>query len=377
MTFYDVHRQYPWKDMQASIMSKTENDVVRALNKHRRDLDDFMALVSPAADAYLEQMATISQKLTQKRFGKTIQFYVPLYLSNECTNQCVYCGFNIKNKMPRTTLDFSQIQAEVEAIKTLGFGHVLLVTGEHPGNCGPQFLKDVIRLIRNDFHSISAEIAPLPVGTYQQLISEGLNAVYIYQETYNPESYTKYHPGGPKANFRNRLETPDRLGMAGIYKTGLGVLLGLEDWRTDSFFAALHLRYLQKKYWRTKYSISLPRLKPTMAAFMPQYPVGERQLLHLILAFRIFDEEVELSLSTRETAQFRDKVFGLGITLMSAGSKTVPGGYANRINDLEQFAVHDNRPAHVIREVLKSNGYEVVWKDWDQCMQIIPGKNDD
>jgi len=368
-TFYDVHQQYSWKDVRASIMAKTGKDVEAAIATTRRNLEDFKALVSPAAERHLEEMARLSQQLTQKRFGKTMQFYVPLYLSNECTNQCVYCGFNSNNRVDRVTLTRDQIMEEVIAIKELGFEHILLVTGEHPKNCGFRYLKEVIRLIRPHFHCISAEVAPMSAEEYRSLIEEGLHAVYIYQETYNQSRYPVYHPGGKKADFRFRLETPDRLGMAGIYKTGLGWLLGLEDWRTEGFFAALHIRYLEKKYWKSKYSISFPRLRPFPGGFAPNNPASDRNLLQLILAFRIFDEELELSLSTRETPVFRDNVFSLGITLMSAGSKTVPGGYARQINELEQFAVIDNRPAHTVRAVIEEQGYEVVWKDWDQSLQ--------
>ncbi|HAJ99692.1 MAG TPA: 2-iminoacetate synthase ThiH [Bacteroidales bacterium] len=369
-TFYDVHRQYDWEEVKASILAKTEQDVLVALGKPYRNIEDFKALVSPAAERHLEEMAKLSQQLTQKRFGKTIQFYVPLYLSNDCTNQCVYCGFNSNNRVGRVTLNHDQIIEEINAIKALGFEHILLVTGEHPKNCGFKYLKEAIRLIRPHFHCISAEVAPMSTEEYRTMYEEGLYAVYIYQETYSQTRYPEYHPGGVKANFRYRLETPDRLGMAGIHKIGLGCLLGLEDWRTEGFFAAMHIRYLEKKYWKSKYSISFPRLRHFPGSFEPNYLVTDRNLLQLILAFRIFDQELELSLSTRETPVFRDNVFSLGITLMSAGSKTVPGGYAKQISEVEQFAVIDNRPAQVVREAIEKQGYEVIWKDWDQSLQF-------
>lgn len=367
-TFYDFKQQFDWNTVRDSIMSKTQNDVIAALSKQKRTLEDFKALVSPAADSQLEEMAKISHYLTRKRFGNTIQFYVPLYLSNACTNQCVYCGFNTSNMVHRVTLTPTQVLDEVKAIKDLGFGHILLVTGEHPAQSGFEYMKEIVALIRPHFHSVSAEIAPMQVNEYLGLIQEGLDAVYIYQETYHEANYRLYHPGGKKADFRYRLETPDRLGMAGIYKTGLGFLVGLEDWRTEAFFAALHIHYLEKKYWRTRYSLSLPRLRPYTGQFAPKHPATDRNLLQLILAFRIYNEELELSLSTRETPTFRNNIFSLGITLMSAGSKTTPGGYANKINDLEQFSVNDDRTAQEVQDMVKSHGYEVVWKDWDQCM---------
>ena len=369
MSFSDVLKNYNWDSVKKSIYSKSGNDVERALAKDYPDAEDFKALVSPAAAHFLEQMAMKSHHLTQKRFGKTIQLYIPLYLSNECMNQCVYCGFNSENKINRITLNDNQILSEVEAIKSFGYEHILLVTGDYPEKVNPGYFKNAIRLIKPYFSQISLEVQPLEQHEYEELISLGLHTVYVYQETYNRQRYPLYHPKGKKADFLFRLETPDRLGRAGIHKTGLGSLLGLEDWRTDSFFTALHLRYLEQTYWKTKYSISFPRLRPHMGQFNPQSPISERELVQLITAFRLYDEDVELSVSTRESRTFRDNSIRLGITCMSAGSRTNPGGYANCENALEQFEVHDNRPPQEVARIIRENGYEAVWKDWDTCLQ--------
>ena len=363
-THYDTLN---WDATKESIYAKTTLDVVSALNKKtKRTLEDFKALISPAAAPYLEQMAQLSHALTLKRFGKTLQMYVPLYLSNECQNICTYCGFSMDNKVPRKTLNDAEILKEVEILKENGFDHVLLVTGEANRTVGVPYLKKVIQLIRPYFSNISIEVQPLEAEEYAELKEEGLHAVYVYQETYNTEDYKKHHPKGKKSNFDWRVNTPDRLGEATIHKIGLGVLIGLEDWRTDSFMCATHLNYLERKYWQTKYSISFPRLRPFSGGLDPKVEMTDKEFVQLICAYRIFNEELELSLSTRESERFRDNVVKLGFTSLSAGSKTEPGGYAANDQALEQFEISDERSPRTMETMLKNKGYEVVWKDWDR-----------
>ncbi len=364
-SFQDLFDQYNWDDTLESILQKSESDVLRALGKANRDLEDFKALISPAASGYLEDMAHLSQQLTKKRFGNTIQIYSPMYLSNECQNICTYCGFSMTNQIPRRTLTDAEIIKEVEYIKSKGYDHILLVTGEANKTVGVEYLKNAIRLVRPYFVNISIEVQPLTQEEYEALIAEGLFAVLVYQETYHREEYKVHHPKGRKSNFDYRLETPDRLGRAGIHKIGLGALFGLEDWRADSFFAALHLKYLQKTYWRTKYSISFPRLRPFSGGLDPKVEMTDRDLVQLICAYRILDEDVELSLSTRESESFRNNMVKLGVTTVSAESKTNPGGYVVEPQSLEQFEISDERPTEEIADMIKSQGLEVVWKDWD------------
>ncbi len=368
--FYQKLQKYDWDNILNQIYSRTENDVKQALAKERLTIHDFQALISPAAEPYLELMAQKSMQITQKRFGKTIQMYIPLYISNACTNSCVYCGFNRNNKFDRTILALNEIMEEAAIIKNMGFKHILLVTGEDEKHCGASYIKEIIEELNQDFSHISIEVQPLASSEYKKMKEYGLNTVYIYQETYNEQQYPEYHPDGKKADFQYRLSTPERIGEAGVHKTGLGCLLGLEDWRTDSFFTALHLQFLEKHYWKTKYCISFPRLRPHVGAFQPKHPVTEKNLLQLICAYRLFNEYVEISLSTRESPKFRDHMLKLGITSFSAGSKTNPGGYANDEGHLEQFAVHDSRHPSEIAEMIQQNGYEVVWKDWDYYMQL-------
>lgn len=365
MSYKKVFDTYNFEEVKKSIYSKTEADVRNALTISKRTLEDFKALISPAALPYLEQMAALSRSITQKRFGKTIQMYVPMYLSNECQNICTYCGFSLHNKIKRTTLTNKQIIQEAEAIKKMGFEHLLIVTGEST-LVETSYMVDAISILRNYFSQISIEVQPLDTEDYIKTKYAGVNGVFIYQETYNNDNYRLHHTKGKKSNFYYRLETPDRIGKALIHKIGLGVLLGLEDWRTDSFFTALHLNYLEKKYWQTKYSISFPRLRPAQGVIEKEKVMNDKELVQLICAYRIFNEELELSLSTRESESFRNNLLQLGITSMSAGSKTNPGGYSLEQKSLEQFEINDDRSPAEIAEIIKKQGYEPVWKDWDK-----------
>lgn len=367
-SFRDCFEQYQWTEVKDTIYGKTRIDVEEALHKSVRNLEDFKALISPAALPYLEPMAKISQILTQKRFGKTIQMYIPLYLSNECNNICTYCGFSLDNKIRRKTLSPIEIMQEVGIIKNMGYDHILLVSGEANLTVGVDYFKQVLNLVRPHFSHISMEVQPLDQGDYEELIPLGLNTVLVYQETYHQADYKKHHPKGKKSNFWYRLETPDRLGKANIHKMGLGVLIGLEDWRTDNFFTALHLDYLEKAYWQTKYSLSFPRLRPFSGGLEPKMVMSDKELVQLICAYRIFNEEVELSISTRESESFRNNIIPLGVTSMSAGSKTNPGGYYADVESLEQFEISDERSPKQIAEIISDKGYEPVWKDWDNFM---------
>lgn len=368
--FKEVFDRYSWDNVQQSIYNKTAADVEKALNSTKKTPEDFKALISPAAVPYLEQMAQYSQHITRKRFGKTVQLYAPLYLSNECQNICTYCGFSLDNQIRRKTLSPIEIMQEAEYLKSQGFGHVLLVTGEATKTVGVEYLKSAIRLLRPHFANISIEVQPLDEDDYKTLVEEGLYAVLVYQETYHKDNYKDYHPKGKKSNFDYRLATPDRLGNAGIHKIGLGVLIGLEDWRTDNFFTALHVNYLERQFWQTRYSISFPRLRPATGLIEPKVAITDKELVQLICAWRIYNEEIELSISTRENEHFRDHIIKLGATTMSAGSKTNPGGYTVEQESLEQFEIDDSRTVADIKQMIERSGYKPVWKDWEKFTAI-------
>lgn len=364
MTFTEVFKTLDWDQIYLSIHSKTSADVERALAKTRLNLEDFKALISPAAEPYIEQMAQRSYALTRQRFGHNINFYIPLYLSNLCANACTYCGFSMENKIKRRTLDQSEVEAEVEAIKAMNFDSVLLVTGEHETKVGMNYFRTMLPVIKKQFSYLAMEVQPLDQDDYRELKTLGLDAVMVYQETYHPSTYAKHHLRGNKQDFYYRLETPDRVAKAGVDKIGIGALIGLEDWRTDCLFTAAHLQYLEKQYWTSRYSISFPRLRPCEGALQPKSVMTDKQLVQLICAFRLFNHDVELSLSTREQPSFRDNVLPLGVTHISAASKTQPGGYANSEVELEQFAISDERSVEEVVKSVQQRGYEAVWTDW-------------
>jgi len=365
--FYDEIKKYDWDDTTRCIASKTARDVEIALGKEKLDVDDFMALISPAAVPYIEQMAQMSRRITQERFGKTISMYIPLYITNACTNACVYCGFNHNNPFERTILTMDQIEQECRAIRRLGpFENLLIVTGEYPSKAGVDYLEQALHTCRPYFNNLTIEVMPMKSESYYRLTRSGLNGVVCFQETYNEANYKKYHPRGMKSIFDWRLNGYDRMGQAGVHKIGMGVLIGLEDWRTDVVMMARHLRYLRKNYWKTKYSVNFPRMRPSEGHFQPNVVMSDKELAQLTFAFRIFDHDVDISYSTRENPAFRDNMMQLGVTSMSAGSKTDPGGYSVAPESLEQFTVSDERTPREVADRIRELGYEVVWKDWDK-----------
>ncbi|MCH5215841.1 MAG: 2-iminoacetate synthase ThiH [Muribaculaceae bacterium] len=365
--FSDELKKYDWEETTRTIMAMTPEDVKRAISADRLSDWDFMALVSPAASDFLEQMAQKSRNLTEQRFGKTISMFIPMYITNSCTNSCVYCGFNCHNKFDRVILTPEQIEAECIAIKKLGpFENLLIVTGENPVKAGTDYIEKALQVCRPYFSNLTIEVMPLSTEDYKRLTLSGLNGVVCFQETYNRDNYKKYHPAGMKSNFEWRCNGFDRMGQAGVHKIGLGVLIGLEDWRTDVTMMARHLLYLRKNYWQTKYSVNFPRMRPSESGFQPNVVMSDRELAQLTFAFRIFDPDVDISYSTRENHEFRNNMATLGVTTMSAGSKTDPGGYATYPTSLEQFAISDGTSPADVAAHLKAFGREPVWKDWDR-----------
>lgn len=373
--FSDELKKYDWDDTTARIMSMTAADVERALAKERLDDHDFMALVSPAAAPFIERMARRSRDVTERRFGKTISMFIPLYITNSCTNSCVYCGFNHHNKFKRVILTPEEIERECRAIKALGpFENLLLVTGENPRLAGTDYIERALQVCRPYFSNLTIEVMPLPAEDYARLTRSGLNGVVCFQETYHRERYKVYHPAGMKSNFEWRLDGFDRMGQAGVHKIGMGVLIGLEDWRTDVTMMARHLAYLRKTYWRTKYSVNFPRMRPSESGFQPNVVMSDRELAQVTFAFRIYDPDVDISYSTRENHAFRNNMATLGVTTMSAGSRTEPGGYATHVDSLEQFAISDDASPDKVAADLKALGREPVWKDWDRVFDLADAR---
>ena len=365
MSFYDVIRGYDWDETGRDIKSRTGTDVERALSARRANLDDFMCLLSPAAEPYLEEMARGAQRLTQQRFGKVISLFAPLYLSNVCTNGCIYCGFNAHNPVERVTLTVDQAAAEARCIRSMGFRHVLLLTGEAPKVAPVEYIEEAVERIRPQFSSIGIEVFPMDTESYRRLIRSGVDNLVVFQETYNERRYPDFHPKGKKRDYRWRLETPDRGGDAGFRRLGLGALLGLDDWRVEGFFTGLHASHLLRTHWKSQVTISFPRLRPSAGGFDPPAPVSDFHFVQLLAALRLFLPDAGFTLSTREPASLRDHLIPLGITSMSAGSRTDPGGYSHTAEAEAQFEIADDRPPEVVAGVISSKGYEPVWKDWD------------
>lgn len=369
MEFYDSIKELVWDEVTNSIYTKTDIDVRRALNKEILNIEDFKALISPAAEKYLEPMAQLARHYTQQRFGKVILLYIPMYLSNECSNHCIYCGFNHNNAISRKTLTDDEIMEEIEVIKNMGYDNILLLTGESPKNVGVDYIEHAIKLCRNHFAAINLEVFPMKTEEYKRMADAGCNSVYIYQETYNKERYKIYHPKGMKSHYDWRLQTPERIAQAGIHRVGMGALIGLEEWRTEMTYLAMHLKFMTKNYWQTKYSLSFPRMRPAAGGYQPNFLMSERQFAQALWAFRIFDHDVEISMSTRETKNIRDHFITLGVTSVSAGSHTDPGGYAHPNTELEQFHINDDRNPKVMEQMIRAQGYDVIYKDWDRTLK--------
>lgn len=303
--FADEIGNFDWDETIRIVENATEADVRRVLAKARRNVkpltpEEFAILISPTADPFLEEMAQLSRHFTLERFGKTISMYIPMYVSNACTNKCVYCGFNHDNPFTRTTLTPDQVENECKAIKKLGpFENLLVVSGEYPSLCGVEYLEKVLHRCRPYFHNLTIEVQPMKAADYYRLTESGLNGVVCFQETYHREAYKKYHPRGMKSHFDWRLNGFDRMGEAGVHKIGMGVLLGLEDWRADTIMMARHLRYLQKRYWRSRFSVNFPRMRPSESGYQPKVIINDRELARLTFAFRIFDHDIDISLDRK------------------------------------------------------------------------------
>ena len=369
--FADIIDTYNWEEIINKVENATIDEVDSVLKKASFNFsalsaEDLGIMLSPAAGARLEEMAQLSKSITDKRFGKNISLYIPMYVGNACTNKCVYCGFNHDNDFSRTILSLKEVEEECKSIKKLGpFQNLLIVAGEYPSKCGVDYLEEVLKTCRPYFHNLTLEVQPMKSADYYRLTQSGLNGVVCFQETYNRKAYSKYHPRGMKSHYDWRLNGFDRMGEAGLHKIGLGALLGLEDWRGEAVMMGYHLRYLQKKYWRSKFSINFPRLRPSESGFMPNFIVTDKDIVQLSCAFRIFDPDIDISFSTREKSQFRDALMGLGMTSISAGSRTEPGGYTHPAIALEQFEISDDRHPKHVEEAIKLKGYQPVWKDWD------------
>jgi 2-iminoacetate synthase len=370
--FSDTWAQYDFVAVSKAIAGVTTQDVEQVLAKTELSVQDLPVLFSEAAGAYLEPMAQRAARLTKERFGNTILLYAPLYLSNECGNSCLYCGFSAKNtSITRRTLTMAEAEAELQAIANMGIRHMLLLTGEAPAKANLDYIEEAVRLSRKYATFTGIEIYPLDVDSYARLVAAGADGLTVYQETYDSVSYAEIHPAGKKRDMQWRLDAPDRGAQAGMRTLGVGPLLGLSAPRTDAFFAALHADYLMKKYWHTAVTISLPRIRAAAGCAVTPQDVPDRLFVQFMTAIRLALPDVGFVVSTREVPEFRDNILGLGVTQMSAASATEPGGYTAKDISTAQFQVEDSRSVADFSQMLLSKGYEPVTKDWDEGLKEL------
>jgi len=364
------------------------------------ELRAFRLLLEPCSDRELEELARRSASVTRRHFGRTMRMFAPLYLSNECVNSCAYCGFSRDNAILRVTLEIEQVAAEARHLAAEGFRNVLLVAGEHPKFVSGVYLQRCLERLSPEIPGLSLEVAPMETEEYIPLVAAGAEGLVVYQETYDRAVYPELHTAGPKKDYDWRLDAPERAHAAGFRRLGIGVLFGLSDWRGEALALAAHLVHLQRVCWTSQLTVSLPRLRPAAGSFEPRFPFDDRDITQLICALRVTFPQVGIVLSTREPAPLRDALAPLGITMMSAGSHTEPGGYtgqgADRLHQTvkgrkieatcgstsatEQFAISDDRAPAEVAGMLKSRGLEPVWKDWDASIlekDEVRGTNDE
>jgi 2-iminoacetate synthase len=351
----------------------------------------FEHLIAPKSGQELEAMAQTSHSLTLQNFGRTMRLFAPLYLSNECINNCRYCGFSRDNSILRVTLGVDEVFVEAQHLARQGFRQILLVAGEHPKFVSRDYLAECVRALAQDFSSISIEVGPMEREDYVPIVEAGAEGLVVYQETYNRAVYAEMHTAGPKRDFNFRLDCAERGYAAGFRRLGIGALIGLSRWQDEAIALAAHLEHLFKHCWQAQISVSLPRLRPAAGGFRPLFSMTDRELAQLVCALRITFPQLGIVLSTRECAPLRDSLALIGVTMMSAGSHTEPGGYtqqgrehlhrtvrgrivAPEFQDGEdqlatgQFEINDERSAAEIVAVLRRRGLEPVWKDWDQAL---------
>ena len=379
-SFYDELAVWPRAAVAEGLAQASSRDALAALETAEEGgaltPEMWLPLLSPAATPYLERLAAASRNLTLRRFGREVQLFTPLYLANYCTNHCIYCGFNIRNAIKRRKLGMDEIEAEGKAIAATGLRHILLLTGDASRLAGPAYIADAARRLRRFFPGIGVEVYALTTEEYALLREAGVDGMTMFQETYNEELYAELHPAGPKRDFRFRLDAPDRAGQAGMRSLNVGALLGLDDWRLDSFYAALHVRWLQRRHPGVETGLSVPRMRPHAGSPVQVLPVWDRDLVQIIAAARLFLPATGITVSSRERADFRDRLINLGVTRVSAGVSTAVGGHAlsSRTPEVEtaepgedapQFEIADVRSVPAMRKAIEAQGLHPVFKHWE------------
>lgn len=369
MSFYDVllkYRDFSFEDFFGAV---TDQNIREALEKETLQPYDFLALLSPKASGYLEEIAQKAHRLTVQYFGKTIQIFTPLYISNFCSNHCIYCGFNRDNKIIRRTLSLDEIDREAQAIARTGMKHLLLLTGEAPKETPTPYLVEAVRCLKKYFASVAVEIFPMQEDEYRQLQQAGVDGLTLFQEVYDEIIYDKVHLAGKKRDYRFRLDGPERGAKAGFRVVNIGTLMGLGEKRSEFFFTGLHAAYLENRFLDTEVAVSLPRFNPAECNFRPDYPVDDKTFVQFLMALRLFLPRAGMTISTRENSRMRDNLVQLGATRFSAGVCTTVGGYANEnAEDTPQFEITDERSVQEVADAISAKGYQPVFKDWDDII---------
>jgi 2-iminoacetate synthase len=356
----------------------------------------FRSLIAPKSDHELETMARDARDLTRRHFGRTMRLFAPLYLSNECVNNCKYCGFSRDNPILRVTLTVDQVVREARHLAAQGFRHILLVAGEHPRFVSEGYLEECIAALRTFIPTVALEVGPMETPDYARMVKAGAEGLVVYQETYDRSAYADLHTAGPKKDFDWRLACPERAYAGGFRRIGIGALFGLADWRDEALGLAAHLEYLYRNCWKASFTVSFPRMRPAAGGFHPTHPLPDRDFVQLVCAFRLAFHHLGIVLSTREPSTLRDAVLPLGITSMSAGSHTEPGGYTGEGGDdlhltvkgrrveldatrkgesdcskaTGQFDIADERSPGEISAMLQAQGFDPVWKDWEESILV-------
>ena len=363
MTFLETINEYDSFDFDGYFQSVTSKEIRKTLNKTNLSAEDLLNLLSGRATEFLEEMALQSQQLTRRFFGKTISLYAPLYISDYCSNHCTYCGFNRTRPFPRRQLSPAEIEREASVIAASGIRHILVLTGEAPEKTPMSYLLEAITVLKQYFASIALEIFPMDEKDYRILKQAGADSLTVYQEVYNRDIYKEVHLAGKKRDYEYRLLTPERGAEAGFRAINIGTLFGLGETRSEAFFAAMHAHYLQHTFPRVEISLSLPRI--TGEGGNPGNSLTNRQFVQTMLAWRLFLPRLGITVSTREAPAFRDKLLHLGATRFSAGSRTDVGGYSEPGSSTVQFEITDNRSVAEVVEMIRQNGYQPVFKDWE------------
>lgn len=365
-SYFDIVEEYDDFEFDDFFAGVTGGDVARALAKKKLEALDFLCLLSPAAGDFLEPMAQKARRLTVQYFGRTIQLFIPLYISNYCSNQCLYCGFNRSHAIARSKLTLEEIEAEARAIADKGMQHILVLTGEARETTPMDYIEAALKLLKDHFASVAIEMFPMDEAEYRRLKKIGVDGLTLYQEAYDRDVYRRVHLAGRKTDYRYRLDAPERGARAGFRTISIGPLVGLGEKRREVFMCGLHARYLDDRFLETEIGISLPRLNPAEGGFQPEHPADDRTFVQFMTALRLFLPRAALTVSTRERARFRDHLIRLGATRFSAGSCTGVGGYAHpEERKATQFDISDERSVDQVARAIAAQGYQPVYKDWD------------